>query len=170
MTPHNKFLSNPPKPFRLSTLWDIYIPITIAIVPAGIFTVLGLVTEGLDKPVAKLSAWVIVTLIALETLGIIAMVFVTLMRFDFGLQQLSLRTNGNTPGWRKLILMLSIVCILLFDIFTNVATAFAGVGTLVVFAILAFFAYLLCIRDSKGFERFKISHLILGIGPLCCRR
>ncbi len=74
------------------------------------------------------------------------MAFVTLMRFEFGLQQLSLRTNGDTPGWRKLILMLSIVCILLFDILTNVAAAFAGAGTLVVFAIPAFVAYLLCIR------------------------
>ncbi len=146
MTPHNEFLSNPPKPFRLSNLWDIYIPITIAIVPAGIFTVLGLVMEGLDRPRAHLSAWVIVTIIVLETLGIIAMAFVTLMRFEFGLQQLSLRTHGNEPSWRKLILMLYIVCLLLFDILTNVAAAFAGAGQLVVLAILAFVSYLLCIR------------------------
>ncbi len=146
MTPENEFQSNPPEAFRLSKLWDIYIPITIAAVPAGIFALLGLVTEGLDKPGAQPSTWVIVTMIALQPLGIIAMAFVILMRFEFGLQQLSHRTNGHPPVWRKLVLMLSIMCILLFDILTNVAAAFAGAGPLLVLAIPAFVAYLLCIR------------------------
>ena len=146
MTSENEFLSKPPAAFRISKFWDIYIPITIATIPAGIFVLLGLVTEGLDKPGAQLSTWVVVTMIVLQTLGIIAMAFVILMRFDFGLQQLSLRTNGHSPVWRKLVLILSMVCILLFDILTNVAAGIAGAGPLLVLAIPAFFAYLLCIR------------------------
>ena len=110
------------------------------------FTLLGLVTNGLDKPGAKAATWLIVTMIVLQTLGIIAMAFVILLRFEIGRQQLSLRTNDNPPVWRKLILFLSIVFILLFDILTNVAAAFAGAGPLLVLAVPAFVAYLLCIR------------------------
>ena len=146
MTPENEFSSNPPEAFRLSKFWDIYIPITIAAVPAGMFTLLGLVTNGLDKPGAKAATWLIVTMIVLQTLGIIAMAIVILLRFEIGRQQLSLRTNDNPPVWRKLILFLSIVFILLFDILTNVAAAFAGAGPLLVLAVPAFVAYLLCIR------------------------
>lgn len=146
MTPEIELPSNPPAPFRLSKLWDIYIPLTIAAVPAGIFRLLGLVTKELDKPGAQASTWVIVTLIILETLGIIAMAVVILMRFEFGLQQLSFRTNGHPPVWRKLVLVVSVMCILLFDILTNVAAAFSGAGPLLVVAVPAFVGYLVCIR------------------------
>ena len=146
MTLENVFSSSPPEAFRLSKFWDIYIPITIAAVPAGMFTLLGLVTNGLDKPGAKAATWLIVTMIVLQTLGIMAMAFVILLRFEIGRQQLSLRTYDNPPVWRKLILFLSIVFILLFEILTNVAAAFAGAGPLLVLAVPAFVAYLLCIR------------------------
>ena len=146
MTRVNESLTNAPEAFRLSRLWDIYIPFTIAAVPAGIFRLLGLVTQGLDTPDAQLSTWVSVTMIVLEILGIIAMAFVILMRLEFGLQQLSIHTNGHPPVWRKLVLMMSIVCILLFDILTNVAAAVAGAGFLLVGAIPMFVAYVLCIR------------------------
>ena len=146
MTPEDELPSKPPKAFRLSKQWDIYVPIAIATVPAGIFALLGFVTEGLDKPGAKPSTWVIVAMILLQTLGIIAMAFVVLTRLELGLRQLSLRTHDRPPVWRKLILLLSIVCILLFDILTNVAAAFAGAGPLIVLAIPVFFTYLLCVR------------------------
>jgi len=146
MSPDNESLSNAPNAFRLSKLWDIYIPITIATVPAAIFKLLGLITRGLDNPGAQPSTLLIVAMIAVQTLGIIAMAFVILIRFEFGLQQLSILTNGHPPIWRKLVLLTSIVCILLFDLLTNVAAAFAGAGPLLVGAFPAFVAYLLCIR------------------------
>ena len=135
-----------PEAFRLSKVWDIYIPLTIAVVPAGIFLLLGLVTDGLDEPNAKPATWVIVAMAVLQTLGIVAMAVVILIRYEVGLQQLLIRTNGRPPLWRKLVLRLAIVFILLFDIFTNLAAAIAGAGPLVFLAIPAFVAYLFCVR------------------------
>jgi len=139
-------LANPSEPFRLSPAWDIYIPFSIAAIPASLFTLLGFVTKGLDKPGAQTATWVIVMMLVLQTLGIIAMAFVILIRFERGFQQLSLRTNGSPAIWRKLILLSSIVFVLLFDVLTNVAAAFAGAGPLLVFAAPAFIGYVCCVR------------------------
>ena len=138
--------AGPPEPFRLSPTWDICVPFSIAAIPAGLFTLLGFVSKGLDKPGAEPATWVIVVMVALETLGIIAMAFVILMRFELSFKQLSLRTNDNPAIWRKLILFCSIVFVLLFDILTNVAAAFAGAGPLLVLAVPAFIGYILCVR------------------------
>ena len=145
MTPENHILLERPEPFRLSKLWDIYIPITIAVVPASIFRFLGLVALLWAKPGAQLSAWVIAVMVAFQVIGMIAMGVVVLMRFDFAKQQLSLRTNGCPPIWRKLVLMLSMGFILIVDILANTA-ALPGCGPVVGFAIPPFLMYLLCIR------------------------
>lgn len=107
---------------------------------------LGFVTKGLDKPGAEPATWVIIVMLIIQTLGIIALAFVILMRFELGFQQLSLRTNGSPAIWRKLILFLSIVFVLLFDIVTNVAAAFAGAGPLLVLAAPVFIGYIFCVR------------------------
>ena len=146
MKPDIEYPSTAPGASRNSTLWDIYIPIAIAGVPAAIFTLLGFVTDGLDKPGVVAPLWLIVPMIALQTLGIIAMAYVILVRFEFAFRQLSLFTKGNPSVWRKLALKLSIVCLLLFNILTNVSAAFAGAGPLFVAAVPAFFAYVLCKR------------------------
>ena len=135
-----------PEPFRLSAKWDIYIPFSIAAIPAGLFTLLGFVTKGLDKPGAEPATWVIVVMLVIQTLGIIAMAFVILMRFEIGFQQLLFRANGSPAIWRRLILFCSIVFVLLFDILTNVAAAFAGAGPLLVLAVPAFIGYIFCVR------------------------
>ena len=135
-----------PEPFRLSPTWDFGIPFSIAAIPAGLFKLLGFVTEGLDKPGAEPSTWVLIVMMILQTLGIIAMAFVILMRFEHGFLQLALRTNGSPAIWRKLILFLSIVFVLLFDILTNVAAAFAGAGPLLVLAGPIFIGYIFCVR------------------------
>ena len=146
MTFDHRSALNAPAAFRISRLWDIYIPFTVAVVPAGIFSLIGLITHGLDKPGAKIPTWVIIAMLVLQTLGIIAMAIVILVRFEFGLRQLQICTNGHPPVWRKLALILSIFCILLFDVLTNVAAAFAGAAPLLLGAIPAFFAYIVCIR------------------------
>ena len=135
-----------PETLRYSTFWDIYIPIVIVAIPAGIFTLLGFITDGLDKPGAIAPLWVSVAMVVLQTLGIVAMAFVILMRFEGAFRQLSLLTNSHPPVWRKLALIFSIVWLLLFDILTNVSAAFVGAGPLLVAAVPTFFAYSLCKR------------------------
>ena len=148
MTTEERPPSRRPNFFRLSKFWDVFIPIAIASVPAGMFKLLGMVTSGLDKPGAKPATWIIFTMIILQTFGTIAMALVVLSRLEKGRNQLQARTQGNPSGWRKIILFLSIIFLLLFDILTNVAAAFAGAEILVVPAVPAFFAYLLCFRAA----------------------
>ena len=138
--------SNLPDLFRLSKCWDVFIPLIVAAVPAGAFLLLGFVTSGLDKPGANPDAGIILTMIGLQTLGTVGMALVILLRFDFGRNQLGIRTKNNPPVWRKIFLLLSYGFLLLFDILTNVASAFSGAGVLVVFAAAAFGLYLLCIK------------------------
>lgn len=129
-----------------STFWDIYIPMAIVAIPAVIFKLLGLVTDGMDKPGAVAPIRVIVAMVALETLGIAAMAYVILMRFEGAFRQLSFVTNGQPPVWRRLALLLSIACLLLCDVLTNVSAAFAGAEFLLVAAVPAFSAYIVCKR------------------------
>lgn len=136
------------KPFRLSPLRDLYVPLVIAVIPAGLFALLGFVTKGLDRPGAEPSVWVIVVMVVLQTLGIIAMAVVILAGYEFGFRELSMRTNGRPPIWRRLILFCSLAFVLLFDALTNVAAAFDGAGPLLFLAVPAFIAYVLSVRAA----------------------
>ena len=134
------------KPFRVSPLWDLCVPFVIAAIPAGLFVLLGFIASGLDRPGAKLSFLVIVLMGVLQSLGIIAMAVVILMRYRFGLRELAMRTSGNLPIWRRLMLLCSLAFVLLFDAFTNVAAAFEGAGFLLLPAAPAFIGYIICVR------------------------
>jgi hypothetical protein len=104
-------------------------------------------------------------MITLQTLGIVAMAFVILMRFELAFRQLSLLTNGHAPVWRKLALILSIVCLLLFDILTNVSAAFTGAEPLLVTAVPTFFAEFLCKRVAFArLSRSRRKHRITNQG------
>jgi hypothetical protein len=138
--------ASPPDPFRLSPKWDIYVPFSIAAVPAGLFALLGLATKGLEKPRAEAGTWVIIVMIGLQILGIIAMSFVILMRFERSFNQLSLCNDGNPATWRRLILFCSIVFVVLYELLTNIAAGFAGAGFLLVLAAPAFIGYICCLR------------------------
>ena len=127
-------------------LGEIYIPIIVAAVPAGLFTLLGFITEGLDKPGIVPPVWVIIAMIAVQTLGMISMAFVILMRSDLGFRKLMVYTNGQPHVCRKSTLTLSIACLLMFDILTNVSAAFAGAVFLLAVALPVFVAYLVCDR------------------------
>ena len=120
---------------------EIYIPLIAATVPAGLFRLLGFITRGLDKPGIQPPVWVIVSMIAVQAFGMISMAFVILWRLDCGSRTLMVFTNGQPHVRRKRSLALSIACLLLFDILTNVAAAFAGAGFLLVGAVPVFIAY-----------------------------
>lgn len=140
-------LANPPEPFCLSVKWDIYIPFTITAIPASLFALLGLVFKcAVNGPAGQTSTWLVKMIVVLQTLGIIAMAFVTLMRYEIGFQELFTRTNGRPAIWRKLFLLCSIALVLLFDILTNLAVAIPDADLMLVPAALAFIGYLICVH------------------------
>lgn len=138
-------LEHPPLATRTlshSTLWDVYIPIAIAGFPACIFKLLGIVTQGLDKPGAVSPLWVIIAIGVLQTLGIVAMAVMILVRFELAFRQLSQFTKAHPPLWRRMVLTLSIVFLLLCSLLANVSIAFAGGGPLFLLAVPTFLTYI----------------------------
>lgn len=125
-----------------SRLGEIYIPLAVASVPAGLFTLLGFILRGLDRPGAEAPGFVILAMIAVEMLGMIAMALVFLTRYELGMRNLMKDTNGQPHVWRRLALMLSFACLLIFDVVTNVSAAIAGAGFIIVAAVPVFLAYL----------------------------
>jgi hypothetical protein len=139
-------LQSSPETFARSTLWDIVVPMFIVAVPSSSFLLLRFVTDGLDRPGAIAPLPVIVTMVSLEAIGIVAMAFVILTKFEGAFRRLSFLTNGQPQVWRRLALLLSIACLLLCDVLTNVSAAFAGAGFLLVVAVPAFVTYIVCKR------------------------
>ncbi len=146
MKTENELASNLPADINSSILGKTFLPIVVALVPSGLFALLGFITQGLDKPGLVPPVWVIVTMIAVQTLGMISMAIVILIRYDLGFKRLMDYTDGQPRAWRKSTLTLSIACLLIFDILANVAGAFAGAGFLLLVAVPVFFAYLVCDR------------------------
>jgi hypothetical protein len=146
MTSDNDLQSSASAAYRHSSFWDISVPIAAAAVPAGSFALLGLFTSGFDKPGAEPPLYLIVVWIGLEVIGMIAMAVVILSRCEFVFKLLSSYTSGNPSAWRKQLLILSISCLLLFDVLTNVSVAFSGAGFLLVCAIPTFLTYYVCYR------------------------
>ena len=133
---------------RNSKLWEIYIPLAAAVIPSGLFILLGLVTKDFAQPDAKIPFRVVMLMITLQITGITAMAWVILMRLDAAYERLSLSTTGRPAPWRRLAVQLSIGCLLLFDVLTYFATAFAGAAPLLLIAIPAFLAYLIIGRTA----------------------
>ncbi|SMP60866.1 hypothetical protein SAMN06265222_1078 [Neorhodopirellula lusitana] len=135
----------PPDQFRLSRFWDIFIPFSIATIPAFTFAFLGIVAALFDQPGAVPPRLLMITLAGLQVTGMIAMAVVLLARFEFCKQQLSFRTCGCPAAWRKRTLVLSFAFMIVFDILANFA-AIPGCGPLLAFAVPVFLIYLACIR------------------------
>jgi len=127
-----------------SIAWDVVIPIILAALPLAAFRLLGLVTHGLDTPEATPPRMVIAAMMVLQTIGIVAMAFVVLGRLETSFRQLNARTNRQPAAWRRLAVLLSILCLLLTDILANVAVAFTGAGFLLIAAVPTFLASLAC--------------------------
>ena len=155
MSMNHDALSQPDK--SRPRVWEIYIPFSAAVLPAAMFAGLGLVTKDYASPDAVMSPWAAVLMIFLEVTGIIAMALVFLARWGSGSAQL-LRSAGGRPAlWRRFVLWTSTVFLLLFDVFTNVATAFDGATPLLAIAVPAFGAYVLMGRMAfLGLQGSKV--------------
>ena len=127
-----------------SIAWDVVIPIILAAIPLAAFRLLGLVTQGLDRPEATLPSLVIAAMLVLQTIGIVAMAVLVFWRMGTVFSQLNARTNCQPAAWRRLAVILSVVCLLLTDILANVAAGFAGAGFLWMAAVPIFLASLAC--------------------------
>ncbi|MEC8782458.1 MAG: hypothetical protein VXY07_06485 [Planctomycetota bacterium] len=124
-------------------VWEIYIPFSVAVLPAAMFAGLGLVTKDYASPDAVMSPWAAVLMIFLEVTGIIAMALVILARWGSGSAQLQRKAGGRPAFWRSLLLGTSTGCLLLFDVLTNVAAAFDGATPLLAIAAPVFGVYVL---------------------------
>jgi uncharacterized membrane protein YidH (DUF202 family) len=127
-----------------SIAWDVVIPIILAAIPLAAFRLLGLATQGLDKPEATLPRFVIAAMLVLQTIGIVAMAVLVFWRLGTGLSQLNARTNCQPAAWRRVAVILSVVCLLLTDILANVGAGFAGAGFLLMASVPTFLASLAC--------------------------
>lgn len=157
MKTENEFPSNSSRESHDSWSGEVYIPISVATIPPALFMLLGFITKGMDKAVAEPSLFVIVAMMAVQTLGMVAMAFVILVRHERASKELSVSAEGNPHALRKMILLLSITCLLLFDILTNVAAAVAGAGPLLVAAVPVFAAYLFFNRVAfAGLSRNRL--------------
>jgi hypothetical protein len=85
---------------------EVSIPLLAAAIPAGLFRLMGFISQGFDKPGMEPPTWSIVSMLALQTLGMIAMAIVILIRFDHGSRKLTFLTNGrqlNSQGWQTVL-------------------------------------------------------------------
>jgi hypothetical protein len=84
---------------RNSKLWEIYIPLAAAVIPSGLFILLGLVTKDFAQPDAKIPFRVVMLMITLQITGITAMAWVILMRLDAAYERLSLSIFVRDGNW-----------------------------------------------------------------------
>jgi hypothetical protein len=130
----------------LSWFWDFVLPLGVAGVPTALFLVLGWLTRGLEGPGGRgMPAWVIGSMIALQTAGTVAMALVAFLRYEMGVRQLHTLFPGGIAEWRRLCLFLGVVSLTLFDIIANVGAA-TRTGPMALAAIPFYLAYLLLIR------------------------
>lgn len=129
-----------------SKYWDIYLPLGMSAIPAGCFKLVRIVIDGEDAPGARIETWQIVLMLLLQTIGIIGMAVVVLIRMEMAMTQLHVVTAGNPTLWRRLCLLSSLCCLAMFDVFLNVGFAFAGAWPLIVGSVFWCFVYLAGIR------------------------
>jgi hypothetical protein len=134
--------------FQLSSRWDIGLPFVAAALPACAFHLLGWVTQRFNQPGVHPTLGMIAMMTFLQTIGIVGMAIVVLMKLDYGSRQLTRHTQRSPEIWRKAMFYVAISFLLLFDVLTNVAAAFAGAEFLWLLAIPAFAAYLFAYRAT----------------------
>lgn len=140
MTTDNEY-SSPRETFRETVLWDIGAPLVLMAIPVGCFMLVGFFTKGLDTPTAKMPSSLETSLCVLQLVGMIALAVLILTRFDAANRKLvRLTGDPSPPAWRRLLLLLSIGCLLFSDIMTNVGVA-THAEWLVGFALPMFAVY-----------------------------
>jgi hypothetical protein len=106
--------------------WNFGVPLLVAIIPGILFRLMGIVGNAISKPNAEPPAWAITLMIVFQILGMVAMAFVFLIRWDYSFRKLAALTSGRPHFARRLTLLLSFACLLIFDILFNTGTALAG--------------------------------------------
>ncbi|MFN7877254.1 MAG: hypothetical protein ACK5PB_18180 [Pirellula sp.] len=106
--------------------WNFGVPLLVAVIPGILFRLMGMVGSTMLKPNAEPPAWAITLMIVFQILGMVAMAVVFLIRWDYSFRKLATLTSGRPHIVRRLLLYLSFVCLLLFDILFNFGAAFAG--------------------------------------------
>ncbi len=119
---------------------EIYVPIAVAAIPLGLFLLLGGIFRALTELGKEPPEFFLIALLVVQISGMIAMAVVFLMRYDAVTTELRQRTHDNPPGLRQLCLLVSLGCLLVFDVVTNVAAAF-GTTFLFIGSIPVFVAY-----------------------------
>ena len=122
---------------------EFMIPLAVLAIPPALFEVLGLVTRRFAQPGLQLPLWAIVAMIGLHTAGIVAMAFVLLWRKELLFRRLHLITDGRPSFFRRLLVGIALMCLLLASICSNVAVAFAGAEFLHGIALGMFVGYAL---------------------------
>jgi hypothetical protein len=106
--------------------WNFGVPLLVAVIPGILFRLLGMVGSYMSKPNAEPPGWAIALMIFLQILGMVAMAVVFLIRWDYSFRKLATLTSGRPHFFRRLMLLLSFACLLVFDILSNTGTALAG--------------------------------------------
>jgi len=117
------------------------IRIAVTAAPAIFFSLIGLITRGLDEPGAKVSPALMVALLLLQSLGIVAIALAALMNFGIAQQRLARLNSGVVPAWRQSLLWIALSMLVLFYVLANLGAAFAGADMFLIAACPAFLGY-----------------------------
>ena len=128
---------------RFSIASEVVLQVIVVVIPVVAFMLMGQIAHGLDKS-GKTSPYLFAAIVVLQTVGIAAMAFAILVRFENAFGQLQALTSPHPPAWRRLALILSIACVLLTDLCANLAVAFDGAGFLFVAVVPMFLIALVC--------------------------
>lgn len=131
---------------RSSFLGEVAIPVFAAAIPAFLFLLLGFVTRRIDGPGTEASLGIVVAIVVIQTLGIVSMALVVIVRCEVGSRLLQASTHGRPSAWRKGALELSLASLIMFDVLANVATAFPGGEFLLIGAGICLATYLIANR------------------------
>lgn len=134
--------------FGLSYFWDIFLPLSVASVPAALFAVMGLLMAPFARQDANIPGWILALMGVIQLLGITAMAVIAFVRMAMGTAELERLFPQGPAQWRRACLFLGVVCLTLFDVLVNVTAAFAGAGFLMWGAVPFFMTYLLLVRAS----------------------
>lgn len=122
---------------------EIFIPLAAALVPTALFRLVGVLAKGFDKPGIEMPMWIAVAMGIVQTLGIVTMAVVVLWRGEQNSKRLMFLSEGHPRLWRTGSLRLSLVCLFLFDIFSNLMAAFGGTGIFIYVAVPLFITYVI---------------------------
>jgi hypothetical protein len=122
---------------------EIFIPLAAALVPMALFRLVGVLAKGFDKPGVEMPMWIAVAMGIVQTLGIVTMAVAVLWRGEQKSKRVMFLSEGHPRLWRSYSLRLSLVCLFLFDIVSNLMAAFGGTGIFIYVAVPSFIKYVI---------------------------